>query len=418
MEAFEIIEIINNVAMLVTTALYAYQFFYIVVPLLFKNKKHKTPKHNRIGILISARNEEAVLPLLIDSIHDQTYPHELIDTFVVADNCTDGTAAVARAKGAYVWERHNLEKIGKGYALDWLISRIKEDHDWSSYDGFIVLDADNLLDIHFVAEMNKTFSDGYKILTSYRNSKNYGDNWISAGYSLWFMREARFLNLSRQICNASCAVSGTGFMFAREIVDRVGGWPYHLLTEDLEFTCANIIAGEKIGIAIDAELFDEQPTTIKQSTRQRLRWAKGFLQLFRDYGRRLFGGVVRGRFPCYDLFMVIFPAIFITAPMILMNLCSILIFLWDGYRLWGTLTYAFLFLFNAYIGMFSLGAITTIHEWDRIHTSTFKKILYTFTFPFYMATYIPIGVAAVFMKVEWKPIKHNAKSMDEIVKTK
>lgn len=113
--------------------------------------------------------------------------------------------------------------------------------------------------------MNETFSDGYRIITSYRNSKNYGDNWISAGYALWFLREAKYLNNARYLLGTSCAVSGTGFMFSREILKSCGGWPFHLLVEDIEFTIHNIVSGEKVGYCPRAVLYDEQPTKFSQS---------------------------------------------------------------------------------------------------------------------------------------------------------
>ena len=315
-----------------------------------------------------------------------------------------------------MYERSNKSQVGKGYALNFLLERIKEDYNWESYEGFIVLDADNILDKHFIAEMNKTFSDGYRILTSYRNSKNYGDNWISAGYSLWFMREARFLNLARQRVGTSGAISGTGFMFAREIADEAGGWPYHLLTEDIEFTCANIAKGEKVGIAIDAELFDEQPTTVKQSYLQRLRWAKGFLHVFRDYGARLAKGAAKGSFSCYDMLMVILPAIFISLLMIVINVGVLAFAYVDGYHFHAYAKMIFDAVGGMYVTMYIVGLVTTIYEWSRIHTSAVKKILYTFTFPLFMATYFPIGLVALFAKVEWKPIKHKAKTLNDIVK--
>lgn len=119
-----------------------------------------------------------------------------LTVFVMADNCTDATADIARREGAVVYTRFNREKVGKGYALEQLLLHIEEDYP-KVYDGFFVFDADNVLDCRFVEEMNRTFSDGYEVVTSYRNSKNYGDNWISAGYALWFIRESRYLNNSR-----------------------------------------------------------------------------------------------------------------------------------------------------------------------------------------------------------------------------
>lgn len=63
-------------------------------------------------------------------------------------------------------------------------------------------------------------------------------------------------------------------------------------------------------------------------------------------------------------------------------------------------------LLNMYLTLFVLGAITTVTEWKRIHTKAVKKVLYTFTFPLFMFTYIPISFAALFSKGEWKPIEH------------
>ena len=132
--------------------------------------------------------------------------------------------------------------------------------------------------------MNKVFDSGYKVITSYRNSKNYDSNWISAGYSLWFLREAKYLNNSRMQLGTSCAISGTGFLVSAEIIRNNGGWIHHLLTEDIEFTVDSVIHGVKIGYAANAILYDEQPTLFRQSYNQRLRWAKGFYQVFAKYG--------------------------------------------------------------------------------------------------------------------------------------
>lgn len=82
---------------------------------------------HKYAVLIAARNEEAVISHLIESINRQTYPSDLIKIFVIADNCTDNTAALAKASGAEVWERFNRHLIGKGYAIDFLLERINED---------------------------------------------------------------------------------------------------------------------------------------------------------------------------------------------------------------------------------------------------------------------------------------------------
>ena len=169
---------------------YSYQMLYIAVPFVKKEKPHKPAKQHRFAVLVSARNESAVIANLIESIKDQTYPEELVDIFLVADNCTDNTAEIARNCGANVYERFDKVNVGKGYAMNFMLNKIKEEYGEDKFDAYFVFDADNVLDPNYIEEMNKSFSDGYDILTSYRNSKNYGDNWISAGYALWFLRES------------------------------------------------------------------------------------------------------------------------------------------------------------------------------------------------------------------------------------
>lgn len=414
----ELIILSNYIISLLFTLCYFYQFVYVVLGLFKKLPGFKANKEHRYAVAISARNESLVIGGLIESIHNQKYPSELIDIFVVADNCTDNTADVARAAGAYVYERNDTEKVGKGYALDWLFDRIGKEHCDKKYDAYLVFDADNVIAPDFVAEMNKVFDNGYRIVTSYRNSKNYGENWITAGYSLWFLREAKFLNNSRMQLGTSCAISGTGFLVSTEIIRENGGWIHHLLTEDIEFTTDSIIKGENIGYAEKAVLFDEQPLTFYQSYIQRLRWSKGFYQVFRKYGRRLAKGIIEGRFSCFDMLMTLMPAMLLTLMSIVVNAVAIPFGIISGSEhlpmLAATLAET---LLGFYAIFFFLGAITTITEWKQIHCKNIKKIVYVFTFPIFMLTYVPISIIALFKKVEWKPIKHSvSKSLSEICK--
>ena len=193
---------------------------------------------------------------------------------------------VARVAGAHVYERFNQVRVGKGYALQELLEHLEQDYP-RGFDGYFVFDADNILAPNYVEAMNRTFSDGHEIVTSFRNSKNYGDNWISAGYALWFLRESRYLNHARFLLGTSCAVSGTGFLFSRQVLEETGPWPFHLLTEDIQFSVDQVTRGRKIAFCPDAVLYDEQPTTFRQSWNQRLRWSKGYLQAGRGRGELL-----------------------------------------------------------------------------------------------------------------------------------
>lgn len=211
---------INFIIAAIFFVCYTYQFAYIPVPWLKKEPAHREEKRHRFAVLICARNEERVIAKLIESIHGQTYDRGSVRIFVMADNCTDNTARAARNAGAIVYKRNNPFLVGKGYALEELLDNIAEDYPRGYFDGYFVFDADNVLDKNYIKEMNRTFCDGYDIITSYRDSKNYGSNWISAGYALWFLRESRYLNHARFLLGTSCAVSGTGFFSAKESLKK------------------------------------------------------------------------------------------------------------------------------------------------------------------------------------------------------
>ena len=126
--AMETIKLINFIIATVFFVCYSYQFAYILVPYLKKEKPHKPAELHRYAVLISARNEELVIGNLLDSISAQDYPSRLVRVFVIADNCTDKTAEIARHAGAIVYERNDLTKIGKGYALNFIFKHIEKDY--------------------------------------------------------------------------------------------------------------------------------------------------------------------------------------------------------------------------------------------------------------------------------------------------
>ena len=414
-----IIRYINYFVCLLFIVCYSYQFFYIVVSFFRKPVKFRKAEQNkRYAFMIAARNEEAVIANLIRSIQKQTYPAELIDIYIVADNCTDNTAKVATEAGAVVFERFNKELVGKGYALDELFAKVQDMCGDTYYDGYFIFDADNLLDKRYVAEMNKAFCAGHKIITSYRNSKNYGDNWISAGYALWFLREAKHLNNVRMILGTSCAVSGTGYLVANEIIRRNNGWKFFLLTEDIEFSIDSVLHDDKIAYCHAAKYYDEQPTKLVASWHQRMRWTKGYMQVIGKYGKRLVKGLfgVNG-FSCFDMSMAIMPATILTLFSFFVNLVTIVVSLVTGSEPLGVLKSSLESIFNSSLMMFGVGFVATVAEWKEIRCPWWQKILYMFTFPLFMFTYVPIAITAMFSKVEWKQIKHSdSKSIEQMEK--
>jgi len=415
----ELVPYINYIFAVIFILCVGYQFVYIFVPFMKGGKKLRAKKMNKYAVLIPARNEEKVLPHLIASIKGQTYPSELIDIFVIADNCTDNTAQVAMEAGAFhVYQRENKELVGKGYALDYTLAKIREDYPDNDYEGYFVFDADNLLDERYIEEMNTMFSNGHRIITSYRNTKNYGTSWVSAGCSLWYLRESRFLNHPRTLLNTSCAISGTGFLVHREILEKVGGWKFFLLTEDIEFTLHHVLEGECIAYCDKAVLYDEQPVKFSQSWRQRMRWTKGSMQVTRKYFFKMVKGIFTGKgFACFDLAVATMIPLILTilgfGVYVLAIVLGLLFWREDMLIVVKSLLETFV---NSYFMLLGIGAVTTVSEWTKIFAPMKKKIAYTFTFPFFMLSYIPITIVALFSKnVTWKPIVHSqVKTLDDV----
>ena len=405
------IVIFNAVIFIFFTLAYFYQVIYLLVAARKGSVVLPDAKEQHsFAFVIAAHNEESVIANLVKSIKNQEYPDDLIDVFVIADACTDNTADEARRAGAITWERNDLARKGKSWVLDYAFNRILNEYG-DKYEGYFVFDADNILSPTYVKEMNKLFDMGYLVGTSYRNSKNFGSSWISAANALWFIREARFLNNPRMMLGASCAISGSGWMVSQRIVRGMHGWDFHTLTEDIQFSTFCAANGITVGYA-PAEFYDEQPIDFKSSWIQRMRWTKGFYQVFFSYAANLLTGIRKGHFPAYDMFMVIAPGMILTILSFLVNFIYLLIgvlsqgFFATGHELVLCAASLIMAFVSMYIVFFLLAIITTVAESDHIYASKWCKIKNIFTFPIFMMSYIPITVVALFKKVEWVPTKH------------
>ena len=443
----------------------AVNIFYLQLPIyvivgLFKTRKFKkAKKQHKYAIMVAARNEAAVIGNLLESIKAQDYPREHIKVFVVADNCTDNTAEVARENGAVCYERQNSEHCTKGYALQFLVEQIRRDYKIESFDGYFVFDADNLLKEDYISRMNESFDAGEKIVTSYRNTKNLDDNWISASYAIHWLRTARTEHRARSVFHLASRIQGTGFLFANEIIEN--GWSYVRLTEDRSFCADSVVKGYKISYNHEAVFYDEQPTDIKIAMRQRIRWAKGNLQSFGESGGRLFlhifhrrspkGKIQKSvfsriadslhyRFMSFDMLTVTFPYPLISViKRLVVNALSIALLLnygaaegpsylpavlgnilnllsdesGSGALLAGLLTFLTVGLIQLVITWFCsmcLAIFIFITERKRIvKIKWYRKIWYCFTFPLFDIIGEIVAVIALFTKPEWKPIPHTSK---------
>ena len=277
--------ILREALVWVITIFWLYQLMVSICSLVkLKDKPLLVKKDHRFMAIIPAHNEENVIANLVESLKNQNYNKDLYDIYVIADNCTDNTAKIAKEAGAIVYERFDRVNKTKGFALNWFLQqKIKED---APYDAICIFDADNIVDKDFIKNMNKKLCQGEDVVQGYRDIKNPTDSWVTAGYALFYWTMHRFYHLARYNLGLSPLLNGTGFMVRFDVL-KPNGWDTETLTEDIEFSLKRIIKGKKLGWATDAIVYDEQPVGFKQSWSQRSRWTVGHIQCIQKYTKDL-----------------------------------------------------------------------------------------------------------------------------------
>lgn len=419
------LSIINTVFTVIGIIMGVLTLHFIVFGIVgvFKRKTFpKSEKKLRYGIIIPARNEESVVAGLIESVRKCDYPQDKLDVFVIAHNCTDKTAEVARATGgAYVYEYNNPEECTMGYAFRHLFERVEEDYGISNYDGFFLFNADNILDKQFFEKMNDAFiaCDQKCVITSFRNSKNFGHNVMSAMYGLYFAYGCRFEARGRAVLGCSTRVQGTGYVVSSEVVKN--GWQYVTLTEDWEFTADQIIQGNKIIYCDEAMFYDEQPTDLHIMWRQRVRWAKGHLLVcvsrLKDLLKSLFTSKKKGggkhKFSLFDISVNILPVCVISTFTLVLRYI-----LYAFAPLFGAPWYELLLTILreilpgvafSYLLLVAASCILFFAERKRFPKMSFKvKLGSTLLWPVFLFVSFPAEIYALFKKnVGWKPIPHS-----------
>jgi 1,2-diacylglycerol 3-beta-glucosyltransferase len=239
---------------------------------------------SRLLILTPAHNEEQLLPDLLQSLAKTDYPADLFEVHVVADNCTDETAVIARQYAAIPHERFDTERPGKGFALQWFLQNSWETV--AAHDAVIILDADTIVSPNFLQAVSARLQNGERVIQAYYAVSNPAKSWsIALRYAalavLHYLRP-----LGRTALGGSAGLKGNGMVFATDIM-RQYEWS-ESITEDIEFHMALILGGERVAFAPEATLWAEMPDTLAGSASQNVRWERGRIQMMRTYVPKLF----------------------------------------------------------------------------------------------------------------------------------
>lgn len=398
----EYLYIIQQALIWIVTIYWLYQFIISLCSFVkIKEKPLKVDKQHRFMTIIPAHNEEKVVVNLVESLKKLDYPKDLYDIYVIADNCTDKTAEVAKKAGAIVYERFDEAHKTKGHALQWFLAqKIEED---APYDAFCIFDADNIVDENFLKVMNKKLCQGEEVVQGYKDIKNPSDSWVSAGYAIFYWTMHRFYHLARYNIGLSPLMNGTGFMVKFDVI-KPQGWNTKTLTEDIEFSLKRIIEGKKLGWARDAIVYDEQPVGFKQSWTQRSRWTVGHMQCLKEYTKPLAEAVVKNKTVMnFDglLYMLgTTPMLILTLVLVIVN---IVLFATGAMTGLDFTIQMLKYIIPTLLVLPFMGLVVLYLEKKPIKPMI-KGLL---TYPIFMGSWLLINIKCLFKRdIEWKKIDH------------
>ena len=398
----EYLYIIQQALIWIVTIYWLYQFIISLCSFVkIKEKPLKEDKQHRFMTIIPAHNEEKVVANLVESLKKLDYPKDLYDIYVIADNCTDKTAEVAKKAGAIVYERFDEAHKTKGHALQWFLAqKIEED---APYDAFCIFDADNIVDENFLKVMNKKLCQGEEVVQGYKDIKNPSDSWVSAGYAIFYWTMHRFYHLARYNIGLSPLMNGTGFMVKFDVI-KPQGWNTKTLTEDIEFSLKRIIEGKKLGWARDAIVYDEQPVGFKQSWTQRSRWTVGHMQCLKEYTKPLAEAVVKNKTVMnFDGLLYMLG----TTPMLILTLVLVIvnIVLFATGAMTGLdFTIQMLKYIIPTLLVLPFMGLVVLYLQKKPIKPMIKGLL---TYPIFMGSWLLINIKCLFKRdTEWKKIDH------------
>jgi len=247
------------------------------------------PAPGRIAIVVPAHNEELRLPSTLASLHAECRRDGDAEIFVVADNCTDATAALAQRHGAQVLERTDATRRGKGHALDFAFRRLLG----MDFRYFVVVDADSTLDPGFLGTLRRHFAAGADAVQARYTVLNAGD---SPRTRLMELALAAFNVLrprARAVLGLSAGLLGNGFALRREVLEAL---PYAAgsIVEDLEYHLVLVFHGVVVRFADETAVRGEMPSIGAGVRQQRVRWEGGRLRMLLEHGRGLASDLFRG----------------------------------------------------------------------------------------------------------------------------
>ena len=330
------------------------------------------PPQLRFLVLVPAHDEQAVIGDIIDNLKHMEYPQELYDFYILADNCDDETARVAREMGANVLEirRESPDSpTGKPIVLQKALNALKGYE--KRYDMVMFFDADNLVDTNMFLEVNSQYlsrKGEVDIIQCYLGSKNR-KGMVALFYYMTYTITNRFFQCAKGRIGLNSVIGGTGFAVSAKYLYERGGWTSMSLTEDFELQIAATCEGRRILWNHNVRIYDEKPTRLRASFRQRTRWAQGHWFVAFKNTPRLFSALRHGRISFWE-FLSTFLYMYSLTPYVILVLQLLLGVLLEIFQLAGL--------------MEPVRTHATVMSWFTLNWPSIVLFLYSFVFLFYM----------------------------------
>ena len=238
----------------------------------------RSSRRLRFDVIVPAHNEAAVIEGVVASLRKLDWPADGFRVLVVADNCTDSTAALARAAGAEVLERHDTELRGKGYALAFAF-QASQAHGWAY--AVVVVDADTEVSANLLEAFAARIENGAAVIQAHYGVLNSRDSWRTRLMAIAIASFHRVRSRARERLQLSCGIRGNGWCITHRLLRQV---PYRAfsLTEDIEYGIELGLAGYRVRYADEAHVAAMMVSGELAAGTQRQRWEGGRLQLVRS----------------------------------------------------------------------------------------------------------------------------------------
>jgi cellulose synthase/poly-beta-1,6-N-acetylglucosamine synthase-like glycosyltransferase len=236
----------------------------------------------RLLLLVPAHNERLLIGNCVRSLLSMAYPHGAVRVVVIADNCTDPTARLAREEGADVLERTDRDFPGKPRAIAWALGQF----DLKEWDACVIIDADSTVAPGFASGLAQLAPLNDIVFQANIGVLNEYENWLTRLGGLLSRCRYEVTYPLKQAAGLNCPVMGNGMGFGTNLLIR-NGWCAFSITEDSELYAMYTEAGVPIRHAAGANLFSQEPRSLGQGATQRRRWLAGRIRVIREWAVRL-----------------------------------------------------------------------------------------------------------------------------------